>query len=218
MRNQSFTALRKNAMERIRKEGVLMTLWLHLRFRLTKIGIVINLFYYIKEVLPSDIPAPLTTLPEGFTFSTFGPEEIEAISRHPERKGYTTEQYVLDNFNKGDTCLGIKHRGQIAGFTWFSLQESRCKFYPSIMKADEAYLYDMYVFKAFRGRNLAPILRYKNYEILRDLGRDTFYSVTDCRNRAALRFKQKLNARIVFLGIHVNLFKKYCNRWVLRRY
>ena len=63
MRNQSFTALRKNAMERIRKEGVLMTLWLHLRFRLTKIGIVINLFYYIKEVLPSDIPAPLTTLP-----------------------------------------------------------------------------------------------------------------------------------------------------------
>lgn len=76
----------------------------------------------------------------------------------------------------------------------------------------------MYVLKAFRGNNLAPILRYKNYEILKGMGRDTFYSVTEYFNTASLRFKAKLNARVIFLALYVEIFKRYRFRWILRRY
>jgi hypothetical protein len=172
----------------------------------------------MREVLKSDVPAYLTTLPSGFKFSTFVFEDIEVISKHPERKGYADEQHVIKNFNKGDTCLGIKNKGEIAGFTWFSTQENRSKFYQSKMKNNEGYLYDMFVFKAFRGHNLAPTLRYKNYEILQSLGRDTFYSVTQCSNTASFRFKQKLGAEIVFLGLYVNFVKKWRKTLVLRKF
>ena len=86
------------------------------------------------------------------------------------------------------------------------------------MEPNEAYLYDMYVKKAFRGRNLAPALRYKSYEVLKDMGRDTFYSITERSNTASFRFKQKLGAKLVFLGLYVEFFGKFRKRWALKRY
>ena len=211
---RSFVSRLKRPLERIRKDGLLPTLLHYLKM----VGIDISLFYYMKEVLPPDLPDHLTGLPEGFEFSVFGLDEVTAISKLPERKGYVSQQYVIDNFNKGEICLGIKCIGEIAAFSWFSLERSWTKLYPATMKENEAYLYDMYVLKAFRGKNLAPILRYKNYEVLTGMGRDTFYSVTEFFNPASLRFKLKLNAQIVFLGLYAGLFNKYQGRWVLKRY
>jgi hypothetical protein len=175
-------------------------------------------FYYMKEVLPSKIPSHLTVLPEDFEFSTFVPADVIAMSKHPERKGYPDEQQLINNLENGDTCLGIKYKNQIAGFTWFSTRDNPSRSYHPSMRNDEAYLYDMFIFNAFRGHNLAPILRYKNYEVLRELGRNTFYSVTWCYNTAALRFKQKLNSKIVLLGVEMSLFKKWRKAIVVKKY
>jgi hypothetical protein len=215
---KDFTAKVKKTRDVMHQQGKFVALLLLLKQGLAKAGIVLTPFYYMKEVLTSDIPPHLTTLPEGFEFSTFDREDVEAISNHPERKGYVNQPYVINNFNKGDTCLGIKHKGEIAGFTWFSTKENRDKFYQSIMKANEAYLYDMFILKSFRGHNLAPTLRFKNYEILKSLGRDTFYSITECSNTASYRFKEKLGSRIVFLGVHVRFFKKRHKTFVVRKY
>jgi len=175
-------------------------------------------FYYIKEVVPAQIPDELTTIPEGFEFSEFNREDVLAISTMAERKDYIYNQYVLENFDAGDTCIGIKYNGEIAAFTWYSLERCRSGHYPVTMGENEAYLYDMYVLRAFRGHNLAPILRYKNYEVLKRLGRDTFYSITERSNAASLRFKQKLGARIVFLGLCIVLRNDYNFHFILKRY
>lgn len=211
---RSFIVKLKNGLGRMRKDGLLQTL----RHYLVRLGIEITPFYYMKEVLPSDIPTYLTAMPEGFEFSVFGSEEVAAINRLSEREDYVSDQKVLDNLKKGDTCLGIKYKGEIVAFTWFSVEQVRSYLYSSVFKANEAYLYDMYVLKAFRGKNLAPILRYRNYEILKKMGRDTFYSVSECSNAASLRFKEKLNARFVFWALYIGLFGKYHHLWVLRRY
>jgi ribosomal protein S18 acetylase RimI-like enzyme len=200
--------------ERARNEGVLFALLHHLK----RVGIVAQPFYYMREALPAEIPEHLTKLPEGFEFSVFGRDDVMAISRLEERKGYVGEKYVVKNLNKGDACLGVKCHGNIAAFTWYSLVGSDEEVYPVTMKENEAYLYDMYVLKAYRGNNIAPTLRYRNYEVLRRIGRDTFYSVTEHSNLASLRFKQKLGAQPVLLAIHIAFFKKYRVRWVLRRY
>ncbi|MDP2653357.1 MAG: GNAT family N-acetyltransferase [Candidatus Omnitrophota bacterium] len=184
---------------------------------LKKMGIEITPFYWMRETIPDQSPAGMETNFRDFDFSFFGPEDIEAICKHPERKFYH-EEHVTKLFKAGKKCYGAKCNGEIAGFTWIDLEESVTKFHPSKMKSNEAYLFDMYVFKSFRGRNLAPILRYKTYAILKELGRDTCYSVTVCYNTPSIKFKQKLNAQFVFLGLYVNLFKKIRKRWVLKRY
>ena len=216
---------KNNLSEKIRKtneivdqQGMFIALLLFVGQCLAKARIQFTPFYYMKEVLTFDIPAHLTNLPDGFEFSTFNFKDVESISKHPERVGYTGEQFVIKNFDRGDTCLGIKLDGEIAGFTWFSTQENRSRLYQSTMKDNEAYLYDMFVFKAFRGYNLAPCLRYKNYEVLKGLGRDTFYSVTQCSNTASFRFKQKLGSKAVFLGVHINIAKKWHRTLVLKKY
>ena len=215
---KGLTVKLKKAGDIARQQGAFVVLLLSMGRCLTMAKVKVTPFYYMKEVLESDIPGHLTRIPVGFEFSALSLEDIEVISKHPERKGYAGERFVINNFNKGDTCLGIKYQGEIAGFTWFSMQENRSRLYQSKMNNNEAYLYDMFVFKAFRGHNLAPSLRYKNYEVLRRLGRDTFYSVTECSNNASFRFKQKLGARIVFLGVHVEFFKKWRKTFILRRY
>jgi hypothetical protein len=215
---KGFFARMKRANERLHEEGLLMVLQLMLRQGLAWIRILFNPFYYLKEALPTNIPTSLTSIPTGFEFSLFGLEEMATICKHPERRSYVNEQYVFDNFQMGDICLGLKYYGEIAGFTWYSLKENRSWLYQSKMKENEAFLYDIFVFKAFRRRNLSLILRFKCYEILSGMGRDTFYSITDYSNTASYRFKQKLNAKAVFLGLQIEFFGKWRKTLVLKRY
>lgn len=191
--------------------------FLVIRDYLMKIKIEITPFYWMKETIPDQIPVQLGAELEGCEFSLFGLEEIQIICRLPERK-HINEKNVLKRFQEGKKCYGVKYKGEIAAFTWFDLDKSPTKYYSAPMKPNEAYLFDMYVLKAFRGKNLAPILRYKMYQILKDLGCDTGYSVTECFNTPSLKFKEKLNAQYVLLGVYVSLFQKFRGRWVLKRY
>lgn len=210
-----------------------------LKYYMKRFGFRLTQFYYMKETLPAKTPPDLIgvrmtqdprsprqcaaepefiALPDGFEFSIFSLEDVMTISSMPERADYIYAKFVVDKYNKGDICLGIKFQGEIAAFSWFSLDKCHSPLYFAEMGSKEAYLYDMYVKKAYRGRNLAPVLRYKSYEVLRGMGRDTFYSITERSNTASFRFKQKLNAQIVFLGLFVELFRKFRRTWVLKRY
>ncbi|MGB5203659.1 MAG: hypothetical protein WBN63_05670 [Eudoraea sp.] len=86
------------------------------------------------------------------------------------------------------------------------------------LKENEAYLFDMYTFEAHRGKNLAPYLRYQSYLMLKDIGRDKIYSITQYFNKSSKRFKKKLNARNLQLYINIIIFKKYQHHFVLRSY
>jgi hypothetical protein len=205
----------KRAGELFRTEGFLSTLLSSMHLA----GIWIYPFYFMREVLPPEIPSGLTALPEGFEFSIFCLDDVMVISNLPERQGYVEAEDVIDRFNEGDMCFGIKCGSEIVAFTWVSFETIRAKVYQPKIRENEAYLYDMYVLKAFRGKNLAPILRYKGYEALRGMGRDTFYSITKFFNTAAFRFKQKLNVKVVFLGVYIALFNKwYRGLWIVKRY
>lgn len=208
----------KKAVHRGRDEGLMMVLHLILKEALSWVGVLFYPFYYFKEVSPSDLASRIAAIPADYEFSFFGPQELQFISEHPERKGYVKEEYVHENLQAGDTCLGCRYKGEIAGFTWFSLAENRHWYYRSLMKANEAYLYDIFIFKAFRGQNLSLILRLKNYEILSKMGRDTFYSITDYSNTPSFRFKKKLGAQIVFKGWHLECFDRWRKTFIIKTY
>ena len=63
----------------------------------------------------------------------------------------------------------------------------------------------MYVLLAYRGRGLAPLIRYGAYEELQSLGRHHLYSLTMAFNTSSRLFKQKLQAREVELKLLIGL-------------
>jgi len=184
---------------------------------LGKIGIEFTPFYWMKETIPENIPPIKLDNPEDYEFLFFGSEEIKTISQLQER-GFIDGEYILRIFKEGKKCYGVKYKGEIAAFTWFNVEGYSGPLYPVKMKSNEAYLFDMYVLKPFRGKNLAPILRYKIYEVLKEMGRDTCYSITETFNTPSMKFKEKLNAQFVLMGLYVKLSKRFRRRWILKRY
>jgi GNAT superfamily N-acetyltransferase len=83
---------------------------------------------------------------------------------------------------------------------------------------NEAYLYDALVAPAFRGQGIVLFMRFKFYELLEKLSKNIFLSYTDCANTPAVRFKQKLGARLLELCLYINLWNKFSGHWILRDY
>jgi GNAT superfamily N-acetyltransferase len=177
---------------------------LSLRDALIKVGIEITPFYWMKEGVPDDCKSHFGAEFDAYEFSFFDAADIDLICALPERQ-FITEDHVKTTFAKGAKCYGAKYNGEIVGFTWFDLDECFTPFYKIAMKDNEAYLLDMYVLNAYRGKNLAPFLRYKVYEVLQKMGVDSCYSITETFNTPSFKFKQKLNAKIIFLALFVRL-------------
>jgi hypothetical protein len=76
----------------------------------------------------------------------------------------------------------------------------------------------MYTRDSYRGKNLAPYLRYKSYEMLKQIGRDKLYSVSDYFNSPAVKFKKKLNTKKIKLILFIQLFNKLHWTFTLKSY
>ncbi|MBC7790053.1 MAG: hypothetical protein H7Z74_08905 [Anaerolineae bacterium] len=121
---------------------------------------------------------------------------------------------LLRRLNDGKRCLGIKHEGRIAAFTWCDYEWclfENDRLFP--LAANEACLFDAYTLEAFRGQDLAPFMRYRCYEELAEIGRTHCYSVTVLFNAPALRFKKKLNAKVIELRVLIEIL----GRWRFHR-
>ncbi|MEJ2162824.1 MAG: hypothetical protein P8X60_05745, partial [Robiginitalea sp.] len=86
------------------------------------------------------------------------------------------------------------------------------------LNSNEAYLENMYTFEAFRGKNLAPYLRYQCYNLLAAEGKTQCYSISNYFNNSSLRFKQKLNAQHLELWLHMGLLKRFRGNFLLKTY
>ncbi len=146
-----------------------------------------------------------------YRFGLFDRDNIKAIARLPERR--IAEHVMLKKLDEGKLCYGLTDNEQVASFTWCDLYECNFPGYRFPLEPDEAYMFDAHTAKAFRGKGLAPWVRYQTYRELERLGKHRPYSVSGRFNTQAMRFKEKLNGRVIDEGVWVELFK----RWHLRR-
>lgn len=114
--------------------------------------------------------------------------------------------------------FGLFRQDQIAAIMIAFINEYTFKKQHLTLGPHEAYLANMYTYENFRGKNLAPYLRYKCYEMLAKEGKTTCYSVTQYFNSSSLKFKAKLGARHQELYLHVGLFNKFRKTFLLKRY
>jgi GNAT superfamily N-acetyltransferase len=178
-------------------------------------GILVQPYYWTLEGSTDGHAQKLGRGLEDYSFQPFGEEEVkELASLIPGRE----EADMLAKLHEGKLCFGLKYQGRPAAATWCNLTESHFRWYNIRLGDREAYLFDMFTMEAFRGANIAPYLRYRTYEALREMGRDTFYSVTERFNAPSVRFKQKLGAKFLWLGVGIDLFGKFQRHFILRRY
>ena len=184
--------------------------------RLHRLGIDIIFFYIMRETGKGIHPPRLKGPAGEYRFGFLQPTEVEGISRLPELRQDADK--IRADMAAGSECLVARHRGLIVASCWatFGSWEFWRKRFP--MKKNEAYLSTMYTMKSHRGKNIAPRLRYEMYRALNRRGVDTFYSISEVLNAPAVRFKKKLNARVIRLCVAFAFFGRFRRIITLKRF
>lgn len=178
-------------------------------------GIEIVPYYITRETLKPEIAPSVDPDLGVVATSLLSPAEIEEVYTHPEAKLMGDKATLLDEHC---LCLGLRIKGEIAACMWCNLHRCHSRIVAFPLKEDEAYLCSAVTLKAYRGKNLAPLLRYELYRYLNHIGRTNFYSITEYFNTPAQKFKEKLGARHLRLGLHIRLFNRCDWNITLKRY
>lgn len=137
------------------------------------------------------------------------------------------DRFALMGWNTGELefilslehfSFGLYRESELTAFMigWINQYAFKNKLFA--LKPNEAYLDSMFTFDEFRGRNLAPFLRYKSYEILAAEGYTECFSITQYFNKSSRRFKEKLNGYPTGLFLYFNLFKRFSRSLKLKEY
>lgn len=185
---------------------------------LSKMSIRVSPYYIVLEGLFNRSMPDLEKGFEGYDIGFLGAEDMREISVIPGPDRIFSEEDLLLRLKQGKKCLGIKYNERIAAFTWFDLAEFKSIFLRFLLKKNEAYLFDAYTMMSFRGKGLAPYMRCQCYKELAKLGRNKLYSISECFNTPSIRFKMKLNAKIIELYLYVEIFKRWRFNSRLKRY
>jgi hypothetical protein len=181
-----------------------------------KLGLRITPYYVVLEGLfGGTLPAFEKPL-DGFAHGYFEAPDMPAVARIPGRR--LPLEALIERLDRGQRCYGVKYEGRPVAFNWFDFEKFRFDQYEFRLQPNEACLYDAFTDMDFRGRGLVPYIRYQSYKELERLGRGRIYSGSDYFNTSSLRFKQKLNAKLIELHLVVILFKRWRRRFVLKTY
>jgi hypothetical protein len=184
--------------------------------RIRKIGIDFSPYIWFEEGINNGEMLEIKGMDKDYSFEILGPEDMKMIAKGTT--GYSEEE-LLGFLKEDNLCLGIMHRGEVAASMWIDFKKFNYKKTTIPLKSNEVYLWNMYTAEAYRGKNLAPYLRYRSYGILREMNRDKLYSISDAFNTPALRFKKKLKGvQRKKLILYIELFHKVHWEITLKKY
>jgi GNAT superfamily N-acetyltransferase len=125
-------------------------------------------------------------------------------------------EQIREDFRLGRRCFAFRRGDEIVAASWCDTKEIHFPPCRRALARNEAYLYHAEVSRRYRGHDLAGHLRAKSYAALRSSGCDLLYSYSDYFNRPAKRFKEKIGARVLVVGLHLGCFGLWEKNWVRR--
>lgn len=177
------------------------------RHAFAKIGIDIMPYFWVEEEVILTAEPKLRT-DEIFNFKRLEKKDLMMVISQADS---ITENKIHQSFASNQECVGLLHNDQVAAYMFIELNNFEIKKRVFKLKPNEAYLLNMFTLRSFRGRNLAPYLRYACYRYLEERNISVKYSVSNYFNSSAIKFKKKLNSKHLKLYVHVELFKSL--RW-----
>ncbi|WP_136481961.1 GNAT family N-acetyltransferase [Cognatitamlana onchidii] len=186
-----------------------------IRNRLAHIGIDVMPYYWTIEGKDKIKPPCIAGDQSGFEVSFLGKEDLVYVKQVV--KGIAHKD-LIKYFEDGQACIGLRCYKDLVAYMFVQRDNYSFRGRTFKFKSNEAYLHSMYTFESFRGRNIAPYLRYHCCELLKKEGIDTVYSITEYLNKSSIRFKKKLQVRHTELHLNINLFNKINKNILLRKY
>lgn len=181
---------------------------------LSRIGIDIHPYWIEKEDLSLCTNSISITNPQDYNISTLGYPELKKLADSIKWVAPAIPKYEAGNYR----VIGLFQGSSLAAFTMAQFDHFEFKGKRFKLKSNEAYLENMYTFEDYRGKNLAPYLRYQCYLFLLEEGKNQFYSITQYFNKSSLKFKAKLKAEHLVLWLHIGLFKRFRRNFLLKKY
>lgn len=181
-----------------------------------RIGVQITPYYIVMEGLFEDLKPYLGTGFEAYDVGFLGHDDMQAIAAIPGRN--ISEVELIERLENGNLCFGLKLNGDLGAFTWCHLAEYRGLGRIKPLAQDEAYLFDAYTLFPYRGKGIAPYIRYQLYKELAKLGKHKLYSYSDAFNASSLNFKKKLNAKITEKHLSIDIFRRWQLNFLIRKY
>ncbi|MBL0714609.1 MAG: hypothetical protein JJV98_13000 [Desulfosarcina sp.] len=182
---------------------------------IAKFGLRVTPYYVVREGIWGNGLSNLEEELEGYKLCFLDEDDMGPLSRL--RVGAFSEDQLTQRLRDGHFCLGLIKDGEVVAFNWANPHESSGNLCRFPLKADEGYLYDAYTVHAYRGKRLAPYLRYQSYRTLSQKGMTRLYSISDAFNTPSIKFKKRLNARFVKLGISIKLLNRREYNFTLRQ-
>lgn len=189
--------------------------WHGVRNNLAKIGLDLMPYYWVKEATSQITPPKLRGEDTNFEISIFGETEINYIK---DTIIGIEQKDLLADLKNGEICIGLKNSGEIAAYMFIKCKPFTFRNRYFNLMDTESYLHSMYTFESYRGKNIAPYLRYQSYKYLEKENIKTYYSVSEYFNKSTIRFKEKLNSKPINLYLSVLLFKRWNYNFTLKSY
>jgi hypothetical protein len=182
-------------------------LMLYFTYVLTKLGVQIVPYYLFTESYQENLKIKLPSDAAPVVCGLLTRPEIEKIYHHPETGGFASLEHEFGYDHC--LCFGIKHHQEIMAFSWANLDRCHWGISPFALKKDEAYMFNAYTYKKYRGMNLAPYIRQQFNKYLAENGRTRLYSFTEYFNTPAVNFKKKINAKFIRLTLYIRVFRRF---------
>ncbi len=146
-----------------------------------------------------DAPAKPEAM-EGVTFSVANHDDIVAMKEHPEALAKSLYDRRIEN---GDICLCLKKDGELVSYNWIRFTSccARCgkrvsfSFIP--LEKNQAFTYDFYTYKKFRGSGLGGYLKKCLLHELYTRGITEVLSIVKPSNDISLRIHVRLDYDLV---------------------
>lgn len=181
---------------------------------LMRLGFDIDPFIVTLEKLEFCSKPKLRENPDFYSFRTLSTAEIENHYLVIGMDKYALEALLTSNH----MAFGLFYKDQLAAYMMARFEDYDFKSKGFSLELDEAYMCGAYTYDAFRGKGLAPYLRYKCYEALSERGFTKFLSITQYFNRSSLKYKAKLNAKYKSVYLYLEFFRKFSWLFKLKTY
>ena len=186
-----------------------------LLWRLSRIGVSVEIYYVFREKLDHVRIEDFTSNFSSYSMQRLGPDDMAMVADLE----YSFARPALEKkLSAGHLCFGLMHENNLAAVLWCDLEECHHRPYRFKLAKNEGYIYAACTTERYRGKGLAPYLRYLVYCDLIGDGIDTFYSATDYYNKPALKLRHKLNFDLLKLCLHTQFRRKRQFNWVIRNY
>lgn len=194
------------------RNGLLL---LGIRNRLALFGFDIRPYYWVQEETVECNEPQIKGDSSEYTIRYLNYDEVYLIANNITNN---LGKDLITGFNNGQLCIGLEYKNEIAAYTFIELNDFIFNRRIFKLESNEAYLLNMWTFHSYRGKNLAPYLRYHCYQLLKERGIDVKYSITEYFNKSSMKFKNKLNSEHLSLFLSIVLFKKYYWNFMLKQY